>query len=182
MDTNLSRSELHALDAMTLYATLSAVSDWKRGAEARRNGRDPSFEQPASVAMPEVRRLITEWREQLAGLEVAVLLSAIAAHPPDVLPPDIEDPEADTGYLVAHFHERMLVRQMTGQIHVLHQHLLSLYPNVSDHAIEKTRLLGQVAQALLEADPTDFAVYRDLFLSRAWPHWQVLSEWMADVA
>lgn len=134
-----SPTEASVLQAMALLATLSTAAEVRHALLERRAGRDPSTQEEADVA----RLFLHEARQTLAELVMRMQVGLAYAEDHD---------EETTAALVRHFDHLMTLRRAGRLFQLVHQRLLSLYPDVSEALVEEARLLQARCEALLEAD------------------------------
>lgn len=146
--------EAAVLRSMVLLATFATASQvWKKIA-ARRAGQDPSGQEPAAVVRPRLAE---------AGREVDALILQLRrswlyiAH----------QPEERLPALVRRFELLMMLNRLAGRLHLIHQWLLSLYPEVSEALVEAVRGLRDRAAALQEMGADQLPQYLDAFLDEA---------------
>jgi hypothetical protein len=126
------------LESMTLLATLSTAEEVRTSVAERRAGRDPSAQAPSDLA--EAR--LHEAREALMELLMQLVLGRV---------PLERDDEADLAHAVRHFDLLMKLRRAERLVKTMHQHLLSLYPDVSEALVEEARQVHGTLRALREA-------------------------------
>lgn len=129
------------LQSMTLLATLSTAEDVRASVADRRAGRDPAAQTPTDVA---------EARLQTAGDTLMdVLMQLVLGR----VPLERRE-ERDMAHAVRHFDRLMKVHRAERLVKSMHQHLLSLYPDVSEPLVEEARHVHGTLQALLDAEET----------------------------
>ena len=74
----------------------------------------------------------------------------------------------------------MTLNRMARRLHVVHQRLLSLYPDVSDALVEEARCVQADAEALLEEDAERFPEALGPFLARAFAFTTRMERELAD--
>lgn len=126
------------LQSMTLLATLSTAEDVREAVEERRAGRDPSAQAPPDLATARLE----ETAEPLMDLLMQLVLGRV--------PLDRAD-EDDLAHAVRHFDLLMKLRRAERLVKTMHQHLLSLYPDVSESLVEEARHVHGTLRALREA-------------------------------
>ena len=126
------------LESMTLLATLSTAEEVREGVEERRAGRDPAAQAPSEWA--EAR--LHEAGETLMDLLMQLVLGRVPFEHAD---------EEDLVHAVRHFDLLMKLRRAERLVKTMHQHLLSLYPDVSESLVEEARHLHRSLRALQEA-------------------------------
>jgi hypothetical protein len=128
-------SPSRTLHAMALLASLRTAVDLCDALAARRGGRDPSDQEAPEAA----RRYLREARPELASL-AAGLRAGLAVE---------RAPEAE---LVGAFEDRMRLARAARELHVVHQRLLSLYPDVDAGLVERARRIQAEAARLATSD------------------------------
>jgi hypothetical protein len=126
------------LQSMALLATLSTAEDVRSGIHDRRAGRDPAAQSPSPLATARLH----ETREALMDLLMQLVLGRV---------PLERDEEGDLAHAVRHFDFLMKVRRAERLVKTMHQHLLSLYPDVSEALVEEARHVHRTLRALREA-------------------------------
>lgn len=142
-------AEAHLWQTMALLASLATAADVWKDVAARRMGRDPSAQEPASVVRPFLRE---------AGTELASLLMRLQA--------GLASPPAASVLLVRRFDSLMMLRRVARLLHRIHQRLLSLYPDVPEQLVEEARLLEKASAALLD-ETTAYEARLSALLPRA---------------
>ncbi len=141
------------LQSMTLLATLSTAEEVRESMDARRTGRDPAAQAPSDLAAARLH----EAGETLMDLLMQLVLGQVPQ----------PDDEAELAHAVRHFDLLMKLRRAERLIKTMHQHLLSLYPEVSESLVEEARHVHGDVEALLDtASPRDAPVLSDV-LERA---------------
>ena len=131
------------LESMTLLATLSTAEDVREAVAERRAGRDPSAQAPPDVATARLH----EAGDSLMDLLMQLVLGQV---------PRRTD-EQDLAHAVRHFDLLMKLRRAERLTKTMHQHLLSLYPDVSEALVEEARRVHDLLQALQSLEDTDGA-------------------------
>lgn len=126
------------LRAMALIASLRTAVDVCRAIALRRAGHDPSEQEDSAP----VRRNLTETPREL--LEAVRHLRLSLA----VLP-------SGESELLRAFEDRLALAEAARSLHLVHQRLLSLYPEVDAHLVERARVM-QAEAARLAATESDF--------------------------
>ncbi len=124
---------LHQLRAMALIATLRTAAEARHAIAERRAGRDPSGQEDAAP----VRAYLRGAREELGGLVTRLRVSLAVGR-------------ADEAALVQAFEDRMLLARAGRVLYVVHQRLLSLYPEVPEGLIEDARRVQAEAARTVE--------------------------------
>lgn len=123
------------LQSMSLLATLSTAEEVRESMAERRAGRDPSAQAPPDIA---AARLF-DAGETLMDLLMQLVLGQV---------PRRED-EDELAHAVRHFDLLMKLRRAERLVKTMHQHLLSLYPDVSEALVEEARHVHGEIEALL---------------------------------
>jgi len=126
------------LESMTLLATLSTAEDVRAGVDERRAGRDPAAQAPNALATARLH----ETRDALMDLLMQLVLGRV---------PLERDEEGDLAHAVRHFDLLMKLRRAERLVKTMHQHLLSLYPDVSEAVVEEARHVHRTLRAVREA-------------------------------
>lgn len=127
------------LQSMTLLATLSTAEEVRESVADRRAGRDPAAQAPSDLAAARLH----EARETLMELLMQLVLGRV---------PLERDEEGEMAHAVRHFDLLMKLRRAERLVKVMHQHLLSLYPEVSETLVEEARRVQHDMRALLDAE------------------------------
>lgn len=130
------------LESMTLLATLSTAAEVREGVRERHAGRDPSAQAPIDVASARLHDV----RGTLMDLLMQLMLGQI--------PLDRHDGH-DLAHAVRHFDLLMKLRRAERLTQAMHQHLLSLYPEVSEELVEEARRVHDQIEALLDTDSAE---------------------------
>lgn len=164
-------SEAAVLQSMALLATLQTAADVLSSVTERRAGRDPSAQEPASVAAPYLRAAA----EELQQIHMQLLMSLVHARRAAGGGP-LEDAARRrvAAAAVRHFGDLMKLQRAGRLLQGTQQRLLSLYPDVSEELIEEARFVQRLCEKLREAEPDVFASYLPLFLE----HVLSLTEWL----
>ncbi|PSQ92377.1 MAG: hypothetical protein BRD30_02460 [Bacteroidetes bacterium QH_2_63_10] len=130
------------LESMTLLATLSTAATVRESVAERRAGRDPSAQEPADRAATRLRN---------AGRTLMDLLMQMAL---SRVPIEKQD-DGHLSHAVRHFDLLLKLRRAERLTQAMHQHLLSLYPEVSEALVEEARLTHDEIEQFLDTAPTD---------------------------
>ncbi|MFO8098204.1 MAG: hypothetical protein R6T83_01120 [Salinibacter sp.] len=125
------------LESMTLLATLSTAAEVRDAVQDRRTGRDPAAQAPSDVATVRLH----EARRTLMDLLMQLVLGQV--------PLERQEKHA-LGHAVRHFDLLMKVRRAKRLAKTMHQHLLSLYPNVSEELVEEARCVRDALEGLTD--------------------------------
>ena len=137
--TNSAPESAAVLQSMTLLATLSTAEEVRESMAERRAGRDPSAQAPPDLAAARLH----DAGETLMDLLMQLVLGQV---------PDRDDDE-ELAHAVRHFDLLMKLRRAERLVTTMHQHLLSLYPEVSEELVEEARHVHGAIDALLDMDP-----------------------------
>ena len=129
------RAEAAVWQALVLFSTLSTAADVWHEARERRAGRDPSAQEAAAVVRPLLRQAAGTLQARLMQLQARLLRA---------------DDEGAVAALLRRYHELMTLRHVGQELHLIHQRLLSLYPDVSEALVEEARLLSREAARQLD--------------------------------
>jgi hypothetical protein len=130
------------LESMTLLATLSTAATVRESVAERRAGRDPSAQEPADRAAIRLRN---------AGRTLMDLLMQMALG----RVPIEEQDEEQLSHAVRHFDLLLKLRHAERLTQAMHQHLLSLYPDVSEALVEEARLTHDTIEQFLDTALSD---------------------------
>lgn len=130
------------LESMTLLATLSTAATVRKSVAERRAGRDPSAQEPADRAAVRLRNR----GRTLMDLLMQIALSRV--------PIEQQDDEK-LSHAVRHFDLFLKLRRAERLTQAMHQHLLSLYPDVSEALVEEARLTHDEIEQFLDAASTE---------------------------
>lgn len=126
------------LQSMTLLATLSTAEDVRESMAERRAGRDPSAQAPPDLAAAR----LYDASESLMDLLMQLALGQV---------PEQGD-EEEMAHAVRHFDLLMKLRRAEHLVTTMHQHLLSLYPEVSETLVEEARHVHGEIEDLLDTE------------------------------
>lgn len=130
------------LESMTLLATLSTAATVRESVAERRAGYDPSAQEPADRASARLRS---------AGRTLMDVLMQLAL---SRVP--LEHGEEDQlSHVVRHFDVLLKLRHAERLTQAMHQHLLSLYPDVSEALVEEARTTHNAIDQFLNTVPAD---------------------------
>lgn len=129
------------LESMTLLATLSTAAEVSESMAARHAGRDPSAQAP-------VERAVTRLRTARSTLLDLLMQLALGRVP-------LEQEEDALPRAVRHFDLLMKLRRVERITQEMHQHLLSLYPDVSEALVEEARITRNEVAHFLDTAPSD---------------------------
>ncbi|PSQ77730.1 MAG: hypothetical protein BRD33_01960 [Bacteroidetes bacterium QH_6_63_17] len=130
------------LESMTLLATLSTAATVRESVAERRAGYDPSAQEPAGRA---AARLRTAGRT-LMDVLMQLALSRV---------PLAQGDEDQLSHAVRHFDVFLKLRRAERLTQAMHQHLLSLYPDVSEELVEEARTTHDAIDRFLDTAPAD---------------------------
>lgn len=126
------------LESMTLLATLSTAEEVRESVAERRAGRDPSAQARSDLAAARLH----DAGQTLMDLLMQLVLGRV---------PLERQEEGHLAHAVRHFDLLMKLRRAERLVKTMHQHLLSLYPDVSEALVEEARHVHRSLQALQEA-------------------------------
>jgi hypothetical protein len=116
---------------MSLLASLRTAVEVCNALTLRRAGRDPSEQEESEPARNHLREAREELRQVVTRLRISVV---------------IEDSQETA--LVRAFEDRTLMAHAARSLHLVHQRLLSLYPEVPEDLVEGARRLQAEAARL----------------------------------
>lgn len=119
---------------MMLLSVLSTAADVSDTIDRRRTGRDPRAQEDGS----HVRAYLSAAAEHLEEGFIRLFMHQVC----------MAEHES-----VRRMDQLLLVRRLTRELHLVHQRLLSLYPRVSEDAVEAVRLLEKRCEQLIECPP-----------------------------
>ncbi len=120
------RQAVALLDCLTLVASVDVVARCWQVRCDRRSG-DPRGQEPADRAAGRVSHVMPEIEDIVLQLRLNLLLSGSG--------------ESWFEASVRHFETLVLLRQCARRLQIVHQALLSLYPEVHDSVVEESRRL-----------------------------------------
>jgi len=130
------------LESMTLLATLSTAATVGESVAERRAGYDPAAQEPAARATARLRSA----GRSLMNLLMQLALSRV---------PLTDDQEGHLPHAVRHFDLLLKLRRVERLTQSMHQHLLSLYPAVSEALVEEARVTHDEVDRLMDMALTD---------------------------
>lgn len=148
------RAEAAVLQAMVLFSTLTTASEVWHAARERRAGRDPSEQEVITQVRGYLKAGIGELQALLLQLRASLIAGVTEEAPP-------------VSRFVRRFNDLMTLRQVSGLLQVIHQRLLSLYPDVSETLLEEARVLYQDSGLLLDVDEALFGTTVEPFAEQA---------------
>jgi hypothetical protein len=122
---------------MTLLATLSTAEEVRESMAERRAGRDPSAQAPPELATARLH----EAGDTLMDLLMQLVLGQVP-----------QEDDEQLAQAVRHFDLLMKLRRAERLVTTMHQHLLSLYPEVSEALVEEARHVHGKIDTLLDTD------------------------------
>ena len=137
------------LRAFVLLATLRTANDLRHAFAERRAGRDPSAQEPEPEAYAWILGVLPEMQRLVTRLRVSLVVE-----------------REEHAALVHAFEDRLVLGQLARTMHVVHQRLLSLYPEVPEVLIEQARLRQQEAERLASASGAHFERLLTAWLDR----------------
>ncbi len=148
MKNDTSFLEAALFRTMTLLASLNAAAEIKFGMRERKAGRDPSFDEDESVAIP----VLNEELQILKTLAFP-LRSSLAIV--DAVGEERQKAE-ELSQPVNRFIDLMRLEKTGTSLQSIHQRLLSLYPGIDEHLAEQARVLKNKAAQLKELEAEHF--------------------------
>jgi hypothetical protein len=139
--TNGAPESAAVLQSMTLLAALSTAEEVRASMAERRAGRDPSAQAPPDLAAARLH----DAGETLMDLLMQLVLGQV---------PEQGD-EEELAHAVRHFDRLMKLRRAERLVQTMHQHLLSLYPEVSESLVEEARHVQREIEALADTATPD---------------------------
>jgi len=120
---------------MSLLASLRTAVEVCQALALRREGRDPSEQEAPAPARAHLREARHELRQLTTHLRISTVIE-----------------RGEETALVQAFEDRMLMAQAARLLHLVHQRLLSLYPDVPAALVERSRRLQAEAARLAAAE------------------------------
>lgn len=145
------RQEAAVWQAVALFSTLSTAATVWHAAQERRAGRDPSEQEEALL----VRSYLRTANGELQALLMQLRASLISVD---------RSEEGRIVSFVRRFHHLMGLYRLSRFLGVIHQRLLSLYPDVAEEVVEEARVLARRAGLFLEAEGEVFYLLLEPFL------------------
>ena len=133
---------------MTLLASLNAAAEIKFGMRERKAGRDPSFDEDESVAIPVLN-------EELQVLKTLVFQLRSSLAIVDTIGDEKQEVE-ELSQPVNRFIDLMRLEKAGTSLQSIHQRLLSLYPTIDENLAEQARVLKNTAAQLKEQESDNF--------------------------
>jgi chorismate mutase len=129
-----------ALHAFALVAALRTALGVSHGIAARRAGEDPSEDEPEAPVRAYLGAAVGRMGHLLVGLRLRVAVGA---------------PAAEHAALVQAFEDRLALADLSEELRVGHQKLLSLYPAVDAALVEAVRERQREVLLAAEGDDLD---------------------------
>ncbi len=142
-------SDARQIHALVLLSTLRTAAEVRHALAERRAGRDPSEQEAAQPVRAYLRGVRPELGSLVARLRVSLIVE-----------------REERAALVQAFEDRLTLSRLARELHVVHQRLLSLYPEAPESLIEEARLRQQEAERLAVASGDSFEVLLTLWLDR----------------
>jgi len=136
------------LQSMTLLATLSTAEEVRESMAERRTGRDPSAQAPPDLAAARLHGA----GDTLMDLLMQLMLGQV---------PNRDD-DKTLAHAVRHFDFLMKLRRTERLVATMHQHLLSLYPEVSEALVEEARHVRNELETLADPAAADAPALSDV--------------------
>jgi len=147
-------AEAAVWQAMALFSTVTtAVQVWHAASE-RRAGRDPSAQEAKPFVRIYLHRAAGALQAQFMQLQ-AGLVQAERAEAEDYV-----------AALVRRYNDLMVLHGIAEHLKVVHQRLLSLYPEVPEALVEEARVMQQAGSTLLETGDDAFPARVQSFVRR----------------
>jgi len=127
------------IEAMSLVATLRTAAEVCRSIALRKAGEDPSEQEPAHPTRIRLQAARADLRAVVNRLRVSLAV-----------------PHPEETALVRAFEDRMLIARAARDLHLVHQRLLSLYPDVEEDMVERARRIQAEAARLAASDDQGF--------------------------
>ena len=138
--------------SMVLMSTLATAADVMQAMRERRQGRDPSEQEPAHAAGAFLRQAIRELQDALISLRATLVAADVADAPYSVT-------------ATRRLNVILMLHSLSRLLHGIHQRLLSLYPEVTEDLVEETRSLESACRHLLVSN-ADYEIV-SLFVDRS---------------
>lgn len=142
-------SNTHHLHAMVLLSTLRTASEVRHAMAERRAGRDPSGQEESSPVRAYLRAALPTLQGLLSRLRVSLIVE-----------------RDERAAFVQAFEDRLTLARLARELHVVHQRLLSLYPDMPEALVEEARLRQQEAERLAVAAGSGFSRMLTLWIDR----------------
>lgn len=127
-----------SIGALVLLSTLRTAVEVRFAIAERRAGRDPSEQEDAWSVEVYLREVLPELGSLATRLRVGLVV------------------ERSEGEEVFAFEDRLALARLARELHIVHQRLLSLYPDVPEALIEEARLRQREAERLASATGDGF--------------------------
>src|SRR5690554_4310968 len=124
-------SNASQLRAFALLSTLRTASEVRHAMAERRAGRDPSGQEEGQPVRAYLRAALPSLRGLLSRLRISLVVE-----------------RDERVALVQAFEDRLTLARLARELHVVHQRLLSLYPDIPEQLVEEARLRQQEAERL----------------------------------
>lgn len=147
------KEEGAVLRSMVLLSTLSTAAEVWYAAKERREGYDPVAQEEAAIVAPWLFAARRELQERTMRLRASLVYARYHE-------------EDHTARLVRRFDDLMTLGRIGRLLHLMHQRLLSLYPDVSEALVEEVRLLEKTCSDLAGADDEDYYTLLGPFLEQ----------------
>jgi len=145
--------ESSVLRSMVLFSTLTIASDiWNRIKE-RKDGRDPSTCEQPEIVIPFLSESAAVLQEMIFQLRLKLIHSS----------------DGDSEYiarLVHRFDGLMTLHRMVRLLQIMHQRLMSLYPDIEIELVEEARILYNKSNWIAEFDVEYLPFLLPSFLDR----------------
>lgn len=136
MSTEADRRAGRILEAMTLLSVASTAFDLAQKQHEIREGRDPTTSESVLSVRAFIMESFSKLREMLGQIKIQSILNPVDKDEEDAL---------------AHcFHQKMLLVHIQNHFSVIHQKLMSLFPNVDAALVETARRLTIESEKLID--------------------------------
>jgi hypothetical protein len=152
-------SNTHHLHVMALLSTLRTASEVRHAMAERRAGRDPSGQEESQPARDYLWEELPTLRSLVSRLRVSLVVE-----------------RDERAAFVQAFEDRLTLARLARELHVVHQRLLSLYPDVPPSLVEEARLRQQEAARLAVASGSGFDRVLTHWLDRASAFFEALAK------
>ena len=135
--------------AFALLATLRTANEVRQTMAERRAGRDPSAQEAGTTVRDYLAMGLPEWKGLVTRLRVSLVVE-----------------RDERAALVHAFEDRLVLARLARELHIVHQRLLSLYPDVPEALVEETRLRQQEGERLASGLGEHFEALLTAWLDR----------------
>ena len=178
MTNDKSFLEAALLRTMTLLASLNAAAEITFGMRERKAGRDPSFDEHASVALPVLQEELQSLKTLAFQLQSSIAIARKAAENQVQGEETGEATGEPSAEPVNRFIDLMRLQKAGSALQSIHQRLLSLYPAVDEDLAEEARVLKNTADELKDCETEHFLTALSTFVDEV----QLFTHRLADTA